>query len=82
MERKKASDFDQELLNLFDQYVHGQIDRRGFLDRAGKFAVGGMTAAMLLDALNPQFAAAQQVEGRQAAEDRNGRATLHREQER
>jgi carboxymethylenebutenolidase len=61
MERKKASDFDQELLNLFDQYVHGQVDRRGFLDRAGKFAVGGMTAAMLLDALNPQFAAAQQV---------------------
>ncbi len=61
MERKKASDFDQELLNIFDQYVHGQIDRRGFLDRAGKFAVGGMTAAMLLDALNPQFAAAQQV---------------------
>ena len=41
---KKASDFDQELLNLFDQYVHGGIDRRGFLDRAGKFAVGGMTA--------------------------------------
>ncbi len=61
MERKKASDFDQDLLNLFDQYVHGQIDRRGFLDRAAKFAVGGMTAAMLLDALNPQFAAAQQV---------------------
>ena len=61
MERKKASDFDQELLNLFDQYVHGQIDRRGFLDRAAKFAVGGITAAMLLDQLNPAFAAAQQV---------------------
>ncbi len=61
MERKKASDFDQELLNLFDQYVHGQIDRRGFLDRAAKFAVGGMTAGMLLDALNPAFASAQQV---------------------
>ena len=61
MERKKASDFDQELLNLFDQYVHGDIDRRGFLDRAAKFAVGGMTASMLLDALNPRFAAAQQV---------------------
>ena len=58
---KKASEFDQELLNLFDQYVHGGIDRRGFLDRAGKFAVGGMTAGMLLDALNPRFAAAQQV---------------------
>jgi carboxymethylenebutenolidase len=61
MERKKASDFDQELLNLFDQYVHGQIDRRGFLDRAAKFADGGTTAGMLLDALNPTFAEAQQV---------------------
>jgi carboxymethylenebutenolidase len=61
MERKKAGDFDQELLNLFDQYVHGQVDRRGFLDRAAKFAVGGMTAGMLLDALNPTFAEAQQV---------------------
>ncbi len=61
MERKKASDFDQELLNLFDQYVHGQLDRRGFLDRAGKFAVGGLTAGMLLDALSPKFAEAQQV---------------------
>jgi carboxymethylenebutenolidase len=61
MERKQASDFDQELLNLFDKYVHGGIDRRGFLDGAAKFAVGGMTAAMLLDALNPKFAEAQQV---------------------
>lgn len=61
MDRKNASDFDQELLNLFDQYVHGAIDRRGFLDRAGKFAVGGMTAGMLLDALTPKFAEAQQV---------------------
>jgi carboxymethylenebutenolidase len=61
MDRRKATDFDQELLNLFDEYVHGAIDRRGFLDRAGKYAVGGVTAAMLLDALNPQFAAAQQV---------------------
>lgn len=61
MERKTAGHFDQELLNLFDQYVHGGLDRRGFLDRAGKFAVGGTTAAMLLDALNPRFAEAQQV---------------------
>ena len=61
MERKQASDFDQELLNLFDLYVHGNIDRRAFLDRAGKFAVGGMTAAALLEALNPKFAEAQQV---------------------
>ena len=61
MERKTAQDFDQELLNLFDQYVHGGIDRRAFLDRAAKYAVGGMTAAMLLDALNPRFAEAQLV---------------------
>ena len=61
MDRKRAGDFDQELLNLFDKYVHGWIDRRGFLDGAAKFAVGGMTAAMLLDALSPKFAEAQQV---------------------
>lgn len=61
MERKTADDFDPELLILFDAYVHGHVDRRGFLDRAGKFAVGGVTAAMLLDALNPKFAEAQQV---------------------
>lgn len=61
MERKTAADFDQELLILFDAYVHGDIDRRGFLERASKFAVGGVTAAMLLEALNPKFAEAQQV---------------------
>ena len=61
MERKKASDFDQELLNLFDKYVHGSIDRRGFLDGAARFAVGGLTAAALLDMLSPKFAEAQQV---------------------
>jgi len=61
MERKEAGDFDQELLNLFDLYVHSDIDRRGFLDGAARFAVGGMTAATLLDALSPRFAEAQQV---------------------
>ena len=61
MEGKTAADFDQELLILFDAYVHGDIDRRGFLDRASKFAVGGLTAAMILEALNPRFAEAQQV---------------------
>ncbi|HSL22276.1 MAG TPA: dienelactone hydrolase family protein [Vicinamibacterales bacterium] len=70
MPDKKASDFDQELLNLFDKYVHGLIDRRGFLDGAAKFAVGGLTAPMLLDALNPRFAEAQQV----AADDKRLRA--------
>jgi carboxymethylenebutenolidase len=61
MSRKQASDFDQEVLNLFDQYVHGAIDRRGFLEGAAKLAVGGLTAAMLLDALNPKFAEAQKI---------------------
>ncbi len=61
MQRKTAQDFDQELLILFDAYVHGTLDRRGFLERAQKFAVGGMTATMLLGALSPNFAAAQQI---------------------
>jgi carboxymethylenebutenolidase len=63
MPRKTAHDFDQELLTLFDAYVHGDIDRRAFLDRAAKFAVGGVTAAMLLDQLSPRFAEAQVVKG-------------------
>jgi len=61
LERKQASDFDQELLNLFDQYVHGGVDRRGFLEKAAKFAVGGVTALMLLEALSPRFAEAEVV---------------------
>ena len=62
MERKKASDFPQELLNLFDRYVHGGIDRRQFLDGAQKFAVGGLTAVALLDMLRPNYAWAIQVQ--------------------
>jgi carboxymethylenebutenolidase len=61
MTRRTTKDFDQELLDIYDYYVHGQIDRRGFLDRAAKFAVGGLTAAALLDMLNPQYAFAAQV---------------------
>ena len=71
MARQTAHDFDQELLILFDAHVHGTIDRRGFLDKAGKFAVGGVTAAMLLDELSPKFAEAQVVrpeDGRIVAE--------------
>jgi len=61
MERMKASDFPQEVLNIFDLYIHGHIDRRGFLDRAQKYAVGGLTAAVMLEALRPNFALGQQV---------------------
>ncbi len=61
MERKTAADFDPQVLLLFDAYVHGALDRRGFLDKAAKYAVGGVTATMLLDDLSPKFAEAQQV---------------------
>jgi carboxymethylenebutenolidase len=61
MERKKASEFPQELLNLFDGYVHGGISRRQFLDRAQSYAVGGMTAAALFQMLKPNYAWAIQI---------------------
>lgn len=61
IERKKASEFPQELLNLFDLYVHGDIDRRAFFDGAKKFAVGGVSTAALVESLSPNFALAQQV---------------------
>src|SRR6266852_3355164 len=61
MERRKAADFPQELLNLFDRYVHGEIVRREFLDGAKTFAVGGLTAAAIWESLRPNYAWAQQV---------------------
>ena len=61
MPTQTADDFAPEVLKLFDQYVHGGISRRGFLDGAGKYAVGGVTAVGLLEALSPNFAQAQQV---------------------
>ena len=61
MDRRKASDFPPEVLKLFDGYVHGGVSRREFLERAGKYAVGGFTAAAMLEALAPNFAWAQQV---------------------
>jgi carboxymethylenebutenolidase len=61
VERKRASDFPREVLDLFDKYVHGGIDRRAFLDEAAKFSVAGMTAAVMLESLKPTYAWAQQV---------------------
>jgi carboxymethylenebutenolidase len=61
MERKRASDFPQELLNLLDGYVHGKLSRRDFLDGAQKFAVGGLTATALFEMLKPNYALAIQV---------------------
>jgi carboxymethylenebutenolidase len=61
MERKHASDYPQELLDLFNRYVHGEVDRRGFMDGAKKFAIGGLTAAAIFESLRPNYAWAQQV---------------------
>ena len=61
MERKKATDFPQELLNLFDLYVHGDIGRREFLEGAKKYAVGGITATAIWESLRPNYAWAEQV---------------------
>ncbi len=59
--RLKAADFDQELLDLYDKYCHGFIDRRAFMDGAAKFAVGGLSAAALVEMLLPDYALAAQV---------------------
>jgi len=61
MERKKAGDFPPEVLKLFDGFVHGRMTRREFLDGAARHAVGGFTAAAMLEALTPNFAWAEQV---------------------
>ena len=62
MTRLTAKDFPQELLELYDYYAHGRISKRAFLDRAGKFAVGGLTAAAILSSMSPNYALAEQVE--------------------
>jgi len=61
MDRKKATDFPQELLRIFDHYVHGEISRREFLDSAKKYAVGSLTAMAIWESLRPNYALAQQV---------------------
>jgi carboxymethylenebutenolidase len=61
MQRRKAGDFPPEVLKLFDGYVHGWLSRRDFLDKAGKYAVGGFSAAAMLESLRPNYAFAQQV---------------------
>lgn len=60
-ERKKASDFDPRILEIFDGYVHGKITKRQFLTQAGQYAAAGVTATAILQALQPDYALAQQV---------------------
>src|SRR3989441_4013190 len=76
MERKKATDFPQELLDLFDRYVHGDIGRRDFLDGAKKYAVGGLTATAIGESLRPNYAWAQQV-AKDDARIKTEYATVH-----
>ena len=59
--RKKAHDFDQQILEIYDGYVHGKISKREFIKQAGKFTAVGVTGLMILDQLQPQYALAQQV---------------------
>lgn len=61
MQRMKASDFPQEVLNLFDRYVHGGIGRREFIERASKYATGAMTATAMFEALKPDFVLGEQI---------------------
>jgi carboxymethylenebutenolidase len=61
MERKTANEYPQELLDLFHEYQHGDIDRRAFLNRATKFAVGGLTVAAIFESMRPNYAWAQTV---------------------
>jgi 3-keto-L-gulonate-6-phosphate decarboxylase len=61
MERRKASDFPRGLLDLFRQYQHGHIDRRSFLDGAGRFAVGALTVGAIFEMMRPDYAWTQQV---------------------
>jgi carboxymethylenebutenolidase len=61
MERKTADEYPQELLDLFHEYQHGDMDRRSFLESIGKFAVGGLTVAAIFESLTPNYAWAQQV---------------------
>lgn len=61
MDRKTAADFPQELLDIYDEYVHGIIDRRLFFSKAAKFAATGITVAALVDSLSPHYAWAEQV---------------------
>lgn len=61
MDRKQATDFDQEILDLYDDYAHGRIERRDFLQNAAKFAAAGMTAEAVLASLTPNYALAEQV---------------------
>ncbi len=59
--RRSAADFDPRILEIFDGYVHGTMSKRDFIARAGRYAAAGVTGAMILRQLEPDYALAQQV---------------------
>ena len=61
MQRKTADDYPQEVLDLFHEYQHGDMERRTFMASLGKFAVGGLTAVAIFESLQPNYAWAQTV---------------------
>ena len=61
MERKQAAQFDQKILNLYDDFAHGRLDRREYLKQLSAFAVGGLTVEALVASLSPNYAWAEQV---------------------
>lgn len=84
MERKTAEEYPQELLDLFHEYQHGEMDRRSFMRSIGKYAVGGLTAAAIFQSLTPNFAWAQTVKpddkeitvGYETVDSPNGNGTI------
>ena len=61
MERKQAREFDPRVLQLYDDFAHGRIDRREYIKRMAAFAVGGLTVETLCASLTPNYAWAQQI---------------------
>jgi len=57
-ERKKIP---AEAVELYSRFIHGEISRRDFLDGVKRYAIGGLTATAIIDALMPNYALGQQV---------------------
>ncbi len=84
MERKTADQYPQELLDLFHEWQHGEMDRRSFMNSIAKFAVGGLTVAAIFDSLTPNYAWAQTINpddkdikvGYETVQSPNGNGTI------
>src|SRR6266581_8895295 len=50
-----------EAVNLYSRFIHGEISRRDFFNGVERFAVAGLTATAIVEALMPNYALGQQV---------------------